>query len=93
MFHTQILDVTKQAIHSSVTHLTTHTVFACTVIYGSNNPEERALLWENLAQMHDTQMPWLVGGDFNCVLDPNERLGGNPPSRVEIEDFRTCLPK
>ncbi|XP_074277996.1 uncharacterized protein LOC141601601 [Silene latifolia] len=36
--------------------------------------------------------PWGIEGDFNCVLQANERLGGNV-SEVESEPFYDCLHK
>ncbi|XP_074305087.1 uncharacterized protein LOC141640024 [Silene latifolia] len=34
--------------------------------------------------------PWAIGGDFNCVLTEDERVGGSF-SRQDAEDFRQCL--
>ena len=37
------------------------------------------------------QLPWLCAGDFNEVLTENEKLGGVPRNRVQIENFREAL--
>lgn len=34
--------------------------------------------------------PWLVGGDFNNILNIEERVGA-PVTVKEIGDFRDCL--
>ncbi|XP_028551954.1 uncharacterized protein LOC114579946 isoform X2 [Dendrobium catenatum] len=41
----------------------------------------RRILWNQLSDFASTVSgPWLVGGDFNCISSPNERVG----------DFKTC---
>ncbi|KAG5632942.1 hypothetical protein H5410_004659 [Solanum commersonii] len=37
----------------------------------------------------NTNCPWMVGGDFNTIVDESEKLGGLPVSQVELEDFNT----
>lgn len=35
--------------------------------------------------------PWLVGGDFNIVLAPHEKIGGQGWDRNGSLDFNACL--
>ncbi|KAK4406640.1 hypothetical protein Sango_0670500 [Sesamum angolense] len=35
--------------------------------------------------------PWILGGDFNTVLSPNERSGGSTPSRIAMSDFHDAI--
>ncbi|XP_074291134.1 uncharacterized protein LOC141617901 [Silene latifolia] len=37
------------------------------------------------------QGPWMVGGDFNNLLFPNERLGGAEVTLADIKPFQDCL--
>lgn len=36
-------------------------------------------------------LPRLVSGDFNVVLYPTNRVGGNPISSSKIKDFKDCI--
>lgn len=38
-------------------------------------------------------IPWLIAGDFNAVLDPSEKFGGNRANWSHISAFRNCLSK
>ena len=45
-------------------------------VYGPHNSADRGLLWEELSGVHGWwEVPWVVGGDFNVVRYPSERLG------------------
>ncbi|XP_059289345.1 uncharacterized protein LOC132042852 [Lycium ferocissimum] len=35
--------------------------------------------------------PWLIGGDFNVILNEEEKIGGLPVFPQEYEDFAFCL--
>ncbi|XP_015159412.1 uncharacterized protein [Solanum tuberosum] len=35
--------------------------------------------------------PWLVGGDFNTIVDEIEKLGGLPVTQSETHDFIQCI--
>ena len=51
------------------------------VMYASPKYENRCLLWANLKKVfkhHD--LPWILMGDFNEMVDENEKLRGNPIS-------------
>ncbi|XP_074318470.1 uncharacterized protein LOC141655280 [Silene latifolia] len=64
---------------------------ALTVIYALNGVGEMEDLWLNLKSIaKQIQGPWALGGDFNCVLLANERLGGRV-TEAESEPFSECL--
>ncbi|WMV59326.1 hypothetical protein MTR67_052711 [Solanum verrucosum] len=53
---------------------------------------ERLELWEDLENIADqSNNPWLVGGDFNTIVDESEKSGGLPVSQQEIVDFAHCI--
>ena len=58
----------------------------CTTIYASPTPTIRTRLWEYLVELRERiQVPWLVLGDFNEVL--NEAVVGGykfVASRAEL---------
>ncbi|XP_060170357.1 uncharacterized protein LOC132601275 [Lycium barbarum] len=53
--------------------------YLITVIYGYNSMEQRKALWADLTDVaQGVTLPWLICGDFNSVLLPDDRLYGNP---------------
>ncbi|VFQ83678.1 unnamed protein product [Cuscuta campestris] len=68
--------------------------FCVTFVYGQNEAAKRCALWndiENIAASCD--LPWCIIGDFNSVLDMNDRIGGSPVSWDETRDFKQCIQK
>lgn len=63
-----------------------------TLVYAKCTISERKFLWDSLNNIHaQISGPWLVGGDFNCILNVDEKLGGNPPHLQAISDFKDCV--
>lgn len=66
------------------------------LVYASNNPAERALLWAEITSLAASlgldKKPWLILGDFNQTRDPAEH---SKPSTFKIDkqcrDFNDCL--
>ncbi|KAF9612608.1 hypothetical protein IFM89_002204 [Coptis chinensis] len=82
----------KQHIHVSVKLFSTAQVFELTIIYASNEPQERLTLWTILKGMQNCySKPWCLLGDFNNVLYTNERLGCDAVHPREVEDFMDCV--
>ncbi|XP_074278596.1 uncharacterized protein LOC141602188 [Silene latifolia] len=80
-----------QFIHMTVLHKSTNRRFYATMVYAFNGSTERQSLWANLSRLaNNIQGAWAIGGEFNCVLTEDERVGGSI-SRQDAEDFRQCL--
>ncbi|XP_020677236.1 uncharacterized protein LOC110095870 [Dendrobium catenatum] len=45
-------------------------------VYGSTYANERKCLWMDIGRHCSTDLPMVVGGDFNCVLSQSEKRGG-----------------
>ncbi|XP_074300486.1 uncharacterized protein LOC141631758 [Silene latifolia] len=61
------------------------------MVYAFNGIHEREPLWDNLRNAASMVAgPWAIAGDFNCVMNASERVGGNTPSG-EMEPFRRCV--
>lgn len=39
----------------------------------------------------DGKHPWIIGGDFNAVLQLQDRKHGNPVTKAETRDFSDCI--
>ncbi|KAK7267103.1 hypothetical protein RIF29_19767 [Crotalaria pallida] len=67
-------------------------LFCVTVIYAANDHGIREELWNDLRAISDhMDLPWLLMGDFNTFLDPQEKYGGNPVDISNLADFRNCV--
>ncbi|XP_048497995.2 uncharacterized protein LOC125496544 [Beta vulgaris subsp. vulgaris] len=76
-------------IHCKIEPKTQLEAFMCSFVYGSNDKKERITLWQSFIQLK-TSIPWIVLGDYNVVLNMDERVG----SRVrlhEVADFIECV--
>ncbi|XP_074301067.1 uncharacterized protein LOC141632418 [Silene latifolia] len=80
-----------QFIHMKVESRLEGKHFLLTMIYAHNDLYEKMELWKFLKDiaLHCDE-PWLWAGDFNTVLSPIERLGGNT-TEAEMEHFQECV--
>ncbi|XP_074314333.1 uncharacterized protein LOC141649545 [Silene latifolia] len=61
------------------------------MVYAFNKIEERLPLWARLKEFASSiRCGWLVCGDFNNVMRPNERLGSSVTD-AETKDFIMCM--
>nr|XP_027083663.1 uncharacterized protein LOC113705962 [Coffea arabica] len=59
-------------------------------VHARCTPGERCELWEGLLRDNPGSAAWLVGGDFNVILDAGEKKGGrafNPGEAMEFRQF------
>ncbi|XP_074301632.1 uncharacterized protein LOC141633034 [Silene latifolia] len=91
MFDVTVLQYNPQFIHAMIKGTTTGKCFYLTMVYAFNEGKDRVELWNCLNQFASScSGPWALAGDFNTVLNPDERLGGQ--TRVEdMDDFVNCL--
>ncbi|KAK9704967.1 hypothetical protein RND81_07G023700 [Saponaria officinalis] len=86
-----VVDMTAQTIHARVLDKARRWYFWLTSVYGFNKLVDRRPLWQSLRRYSVNCLePWVVWGDFNNVLFPNERMG-SVVSWAEIRDFQECL--
>ncbi|XP_059292741.1 uncharacterized protein LOC132046197 [Lycium ferocissimum] len=63
-----------------------------TLVYAKCSASERLELWEDIYHLSNTLCcSWLIGGNFNVVLNDEEKIGGNPIQPQDIEDFAFCI--
>ncbi|KAL1569139.1 hypothetical protein AAHA92_00651 [Salvia divinorum] len=54
------------------------TKIAVTFVYDSPQPNRRHILWEYLSILAEqTRFPWILAGDFNAMLNSDEKLGSS----------------
>lgn len=60
-----------------------------TIVYASCNADGRRVLFDSLMGFsQNVNVPWLIGGDFNCVVTPEEKMGGNLSLSSSMTDFQ-----
>lgn len=64
--------------------------FYGTFVYAFNDASSRKDLWRNLVQIHVMQNAWVWMGDFNSVLNVEDRLGAHLRA-TEFLDFKSCV--
>ncbi|KAL0439698.1 UNVERIFIED_CONTAM: hypothetical protein Slati_2452800 [Sesamum latifolium] len=87
-----VLETGDQFVHCSA-HIRCLHVHVFTVVYGVNDVVDRRVLWDDLDRISHTvrDVPWLVGGDFNTVLDVSEVCGISGDVQSAAEEFQGCL--
>ncbi|XP_015169816.1 uncharacterized protein [Solanum tuberosum] len=66
--------------------------FIISVVYARCNALKRLELWEELESIAErVQYPWIIGGDFNVILNEEEKLGGLEFSPNEAIDFAAFI--
>ncbi|KAJ6743016.1 ZINC KNUCKLE CX2CX4HX4C-RELATED [Salix viminalis] len=68
-------------------------IFRITFIYGYNSPAARQALWDYISHHHSafSSDPWLLMGDFNAILDNDDRNGGSSLWQGHQNDFGNCI--
>ncbi|KAG5615618.1 hypothetical protein H5410_015442 [Solanum commersonii] len=88
----EIISDTIQQITIKFTHNVTKQQALITAVYARCSDLERLELWEDIRWIADAcSVPWVVGGDFNVVLNDSEKLGGLPVCQMETTDFAHCI--
>ena len=63
-----------------------------TFVYGSPQRENRAAFWTHLSTLGaDRELPWLLTGDFNEILENAEKVGGPPRWEGSFLNFRSFV--
>ncbi|KAL0293375.1 UNVERIFIED_CONTAM: hypothetical protein Sangu_3239200 [Sesamum angustifolium] len=87
-----ILSIGSQFVHCRVLMHDMHEHILITVVYGANEVSARREYGRGLLNwLCQLILPWLVGGDFNAVLDMSEVSGASGAIRVAMHEFNDCI--
>ncbi|XP_058760448.1 uncharacterized protein LOC131633779 [Vicia villosa] len=87
----EILRKHFQFLHLQI-KLNTGEEFLFTPVYASPNRSIRDVLWEELTQISfQLNQSWLVGGDFNDILNSTEKKGGAPVAQRKCDIFKNRI--
>jgi endonuclease/exonuclease/phosphatase family metal-dependent hydrolase len=63
-----------------------------TGIYGESRWDDKYKTWDKLSELkNNSNLPWVIIGDFNEFLFSNEKEGGNPRPQRCMQAFRDAL--
>ncbi|KAJ8432351.1 LOW QUALITY PROTEIN: hypothetical protein Cgig2_014970 [Carnegiea gigantea] len=83
---------TEQVIHCAITQVSTQKRFHITFVYGFNKLEQRRPMWQTLEEIsQQVTGGWMVIGNFNAILQGQDRLGGDEVHDNEVRDFENAL--
>ncbi|KAI3461929.1 hypothetical protein Pfo_018592 [Paulownia fortunei] len=88
-FEFQILRDHDQLLHIEISSKLIASPILVTPVYAKCNASDRKELWDELRTIADESYskPWLVGGDFNVILDPHEKKGSSILNTTAMNDF------
>ncbi|XP_074282652.1 uncharacterized protein LOC141607191 [Silene latifolia] len=87
-----VLQKSAQHIHCSLLHLASQRRVEVTFVYAYNTRSDRRDLWNALLDIcAQAIFPWLCSGDFNVVLNMDERLGSTHLNLADMNEFSQCL--
>ena len=83
-----IVGMSLQHVGCIVTCRTSGVKYGICFVYGLHSVVARRPIWgfvDDLFEAHE--IPWMVLGDFNCVMNGEERVNGEPVSMYECRDM------
>lgn len=57
------------------------------MIYAMCTESQRNSLWNSIYNLANINLPWLIGRDFNTLLNEEEKIKGLPITLQQVEDF------
>lgn len=88
-----ILHSSPQWMTCAATSTSDNTTINITFVYDQNTPAERRVLWDYISanSASFSYEPWLLMGDFNAILSPQYRDGGDSNWYGHSEDFASTI--
>ncbi|XP_019258738.1 PREDICTED: uncharacterized protein LOC109236955 [Nicotiana attenuata] len=90
--HIEVLVNSEQHITHNMKENVADSGTFITAVYAKCTTSEKRDLWDSIHNMNNTiDGPWCIGGDFNIIMDPTEKLGGNPHRAYRSLDFISTM--
>ncbi|XP_075091749.1 uncharacterized protein LOC142171925 [Nicotiana tabacum] len=92
VYHIKSIQQEAQLLHCNMVSRNQAIDRNMTAVYGYNTIEMRKELWQQLAGISQkVSKPWIIWGDFNSILCPQDRLYSTAVTSMEIKDFAECV--
>ncbi|TYI76842.1 hypothetical protein E1A91_D06G105000v1, partial [Gossypium mustelinum] len=86
-----IQNYSKHHIDSMV-RLENNKIIRVTGFYGHANPNRRRSSWDILRRVGESvREEWVIGGDFNAILNDAEKEGGRKGVRAQMNEFKAVM--
>nr|XP_009594786.1 uncharacterized protein LOC104091210 [Nicotiana tomentosiformis] len=86
------LSMNARVLSCEVYYIPIHATFGVSFVYAFNTKEEKKGMWEYLKEhVASCKSPWLVIGDFNSILNMEDRIRGNTVSWAKVMEFNKCI--
>ncbi|GJV50024.1 RNA-directed DNA polymerase, eukaryota, reverse transcriptase zinc-binding domain protein [Tanacetum coccineum] len=88
-----VVHSSKQSVLCELATVLGNTRMFCSFVYAANGEKERRLLWEDL-QIYKRivgNIPWIMMGDMNVTLKPNEHSCGDSSLTSDMSEFNDCI--
>ncbi|XP_060212197.1 uncharacterized protein LOC132639796 [Lycium barbarum] len=97
LWNPNLVDFRKLHKHGQLIHgeVYIHSIglrFLFTAVYGLHTIQDRRGMWNELKGLNQNiTQAWIAMGDYNSVLDPDDRIHGNQIQDNEVQDFKEFL--
>ncbi|XP_057452170.1 uncharacterized protein LOC130743990 [Lotus japonicus] len=82
-----IISSSLNHIRFSVTDADSHAYMECVAVYGFPEERNKRRTWEMIQRLKPADsIPWCCFGDFNDILSPDDKLGGDPPDVGRLQE-------
>ncbi|GJV80028.1 RNA-directed DNA polymerase, eukaryota, reverse transcriptase zinc-binding domain protein [Tanacetum coccineum] len=88
-----IVHCAKQSVFCEIHTISSNNSMFCTFVYAANGGKERKELWKDL-HIHKRIVgnnAWVILGDMNVTLNPNEHSTGSSTMSSDMNDFKDCI--
>ncbi|XP_028784258.1 uncharacterized protein LOC114740307 [Neltuma alba] len=87
-----LISGSSNIIHARISCTSEDAPYFLTLVYGPPKEAERSRVWDRLASLATSiNGSWLCAGDFNEILNQNEKMGGNPRAARKILRFHKMI--
>ncbi|XP_047943003.1 uncharacterized protein LOC125189817 [Salvia hispanica] len=86
-------DDSEQVLHGRLSSPWLATQIAISAVYAKCSRPERYALWDKMRELASTLdgCPWMIGGDFNTILSPGDRVGTDTNRQAEMADLAETI--
>lgn len=86
-----VLDDSEQQLTTKLKFMDNNKELVIISVYAKCETTQRIDLWNDIYGIcNSMSLPWLVGGDFNVIIDAEEKIEGLPVYPQEYKDFVFC---
>lgn len=81
-----------QVIHFTLLYRPLQYNFVLSAVYGNHTSSLRRSLWASLCTFsEESDLPWVLGGNFNTFRSISDHEGRSQPSLTALHDFNDCI--